>query len=680
MRWLALVGLWLLAITGTAAPVSFAWDAQLDYPPGVTYELFANECSLSGITATTATCDLSGNPGDPLLALVRAIPPAGYQCGDPPVECGPSAWAELEDVIPEEDGTVVPLPYLDLHAWREEAVMADPAFAEVGTLHYSGGTSVSSLASTISNVAAGDIVFVFLQRDNCADITGVSATGFGTFQLLSTSDANYAGFQGRIYVGVATASAASRVVTASFSDPASWGAMYTARYSPGSGLASLTPLDVGYNPAGASGLVAASAVRGSANNDVVVPSGKRALLIAGGADWNYYRNHTGANGFTKRVDSDTFGADTTTQWFYDAVKDAGTYGGTASGQKFGDVSGTDQYMGALIALEVNASGSTASGNGRSQGSAIAAGTGASTNAKAPSLVGYAVSNAAGAATNAQAAASLARALAAGGGASTHSAVGQSVSYGQSIGNGGSLFSGYGVAIGNSFGAGSGVSTAAGVGSSLGRADARASGASTAAVFGSTWGYGLATGDYSSSNLQVGAGASVSYGQARAAGASTHAQQGSGIGAATTAASGASTSAQAGASRGYGVASGSMASIFARSGSGYGYGIGAGSFATTNAQTGIGVSHGGGQARATGASTAAQSGAALAGTTSTGAGAATSAQSGYSWGYGVAAGRFGGFSAYREFDIVKTDDRVMSIAYVEPLLDVIYINSTQDVVH
>lgn len=661
MRYVAIVLLWLAASLGHAAQVGFAWDSQPEYPPGVTYELIANECSLSGITATTATCALAGAPGSPLHAQVRAISPDAEQWSD-------SAWSSIDDVIP---GAVVlyttPGEQTQLNVIRAGggSVMAAPTYqtttqsnspADFASANTSTTRTTPSYSPTAGTILVGCAVS---ENTDAKPVSSISGGPTWTQQYLDNTDS-------KASVALYTATAAGGAITSTVT---SGGA-----YSGKMGLAVLQftgsdGIGAKNTAKGTTGFPSVSLTTTQANSAVVMVVGDWAAI-------------TGTS---------TFSTVNSTPVEIVDYADGASYGvhiaywpdvGAAGAKTFAMSAPSGQNWTAHV-IEIKGTaggGSTASGDGRSQGSAIAAGAGASTNAKAPALVGYAVSNAAGAATNARVAAAIARASAAASGASTHSAVGQSVAYGQAIGNGGSLFSGYGVSIGRSFGTASGVSTAAGAGSSLWRADARASGASTAAVVGSTWGYGFAAGDYSSSNLQVGAGASVSYGQARAGGASTHAQQGSGIGAATAAASGAATSAQTGASRGYGGASGSMASIFARSGSGYGYGIGAGSFATTNAQTGIGVSHGGGQARATGASTAAQSGAALAGTTSTGAGAATSAQSGYSWGYGVAAGRFGGFSAYREADIVKTDDRAISIAYVERRRDGIYINSTQDVVH
>lgn len=345
MRWLVLALLACFASTGAPAPVSFAWDADPGYPADVTYELQANECSLTGIAAQTATCDLAGSPGSPLHAQVRAVA-VGYEA---------SPWAVLDTVIPGVLLYTPPAPQTGLVVSRSGSVMADPAFAELGTLDFRGNNNASSLSSTIANVTTGDIVVVVVARDHASLISSVSATGFGTFALLATSDANTAGgFQNRIYAGIATADASSRVVTASFSGSYPWGSMFTARYTPGSGLVSLTPLDTGRNPSSGSGLVASSTDRGSAANDVTVASGKRALLIAAGTDWDFYRNHTAQNGYTKRADSDTFGNDAMTQWLYDRVVDAGTYGGTGSTERFGTVNSADQYMGALVALEIAA--------------------------------------------------------------------------------------------------------------------------------------------------------------------------------------------------------------------------------------------------------------------------------------------------------------------------------------
>lgn len=226
--------------------------------------------------------------------------------------------------------------------------MADPTFAEKGTVVNYAEAEVDSGATTISNVSTGDYVIVMVQRDSCSDITSVSATGFGTFSLLASSDLGTGDFLNRTYIGQATSAAASRVITASFSSSAPWLRICSTRYTPGDGLVSFTPLDVSFNPTSGSGTVATTTIRGSYAADLTVPAGKRAWLIASGTNRVTSGNHTGANGFTKRWGT----IPGELQFQYDNVVTAGTYGGTGTSERFGNTEFTDEYMTALIALEI----------------------------------------------------------------------------------------------------------------------------------------------------------------------------------------------------------------------------------------------------------------------------------------------------------------------------------------
>ena len=77
-----------------ARPVTFAWDAGQSWPAGTTVELEANGASANGITENQHTIDVNVQPGEIINARARAIPPSGYECGDPLALCPPSPWSE----------------------------------------------------------------------------------------------------------------------------------------------------------------------------------------------------------------------------------------------------------------------------------------------------------------------------------------------------------------------------------------------------------------------------------------------------------------------------------------------------------------------------------------------------------------------------------------------------------
>jgi hypothetical protein len=271
--------------------------------------------------------------------MARAIPPPGYQCGEPLALCLPSEWATVAQTWP-----AVPVaPW----AWKEEIVaMADPTYQGSGTLYYEGSLSVNSISTTITDVAVGDLLVVQVQRDSQANITGVASTSPAlTFARQVRATAN-GEFQQDIYTAIATTAASSMVITASYSTNHAWGSMISYRWS--GGITSGTPT----HTAADSELRAGSASRTATN----ITTTARTLLLAAGTDWNEYRTHTAATNWTKILDSQTKGTDSTTMYLHARIADAGTY----PNGNFATVSATDRYFGSIIALPVDTSGAAAS--------------------------------------------------------------------------------------------------------------------------------------------------------------------------------------------------------------------------------------------------------------------------------------------------------------------------------
>lgn len=288
-----------------------------------------------------------GSPGDPLHAQVRAISPDSGQWSD-------SAWTKLDTVIPG-----VALLYTNPEAQTNLSVsraggvaVADPVFQEAGTRTSLGGTSSSTVTSVIANVASGDLVVFGVQRELIAQITGVSGNGAGltSFTLLHSCSINTGNFGYRLYAAIATSAAASVTITASFSAAAAYGEGSSARYNNGGSIVGLTPLAVG-NAYGTTNATHATSTDREMD-PVTVDSGKRALLLAGGTEYNLAGTVlTAQNSWAKRFSS------TTEQWLFDRVVDPGTYAGTGTGNRIATAGVSDQYIGVIVALEINAGGS-----------------------------------------------------------------------------------------------------------------------------------------------------------------------------------------------------------------------------------------------------------------------------------------------------------------------------------
>lgn len=327
----------LFACSANARVTVFAWDAAPSWPPGTTIELEANGATATGITTTQYALDVPVQPGEVINARARAIPPAGYECGDPLEPCQPSDWATLVQTLPA-------IPIGLWARWTHEggSVMADPVFQTLGTLDYRDSSTTNSLSTVITNVAVGDLLLAFVQRNGESNITWVASSSPSlTFTKLGTIQSGI-GFNQGVWGAIATSAAASMTITASFSNSEGWGSMYSARWS--NGPASITPSQSTVH----SSLQSSTTNRTNSN---ISPTA-RVLLVACGTDWDFYRTHTAATNWTKRVDSQTFGTDSTTMFLHSRIADAGTY---PSGN-YATVNSADKYMSGVFAFPVQAGG------------------------------------------------------------------------------------------------------------------------------------------------------------------------------------------------------------------------------------------------------------------------------------------------------------------------------------
>jgi len=152
----------LVAATASAERLTtFAWNAGTDWPPGTTVELCGNgDVCMTGITGTHATLDLPVNPGEVIQGRARAIPPPGYQCGEPLALCQPSGWATVAQTWP-----AVPI-----FAWAiRETEMAIPASVLLYT-NWDHGTLASGqfshAAPNIPNTFTWDTASGSIIQDN----------------------------------------------------------------------------------------------------------------------------------------------------------------------------------------------------------------------------------------------------------------------------------------------------------------------------------------------------------------------------------------------------------------------------------------------------------------------------------------------------------------------------------
>ena len=168
-----------LSAAAIARQVTFAWDASPTWPAGTTVELEANGASANGITATTHTLDVPVNPGELINARARAIPPAGYECGDPLASCPPSPWSEslIATLPPDPTGLQATIERIG-----GGGVMAAPTFvAQYPSTWVSGSTTKTAMNAVSIN--ANDVVIFGSCQENNLYTLGENENGAGSFTL-----------------------------------------------------------------------------------------------------------------------------------------------------------------------------------------------------------------------------------------------------------------------------------------------------------------------------------------------------------------------------------------------------------------------------------------------------------------------------------------------------------------
>ena len=186
----------LASQSAMALPLTFAWDAGQNWPSGTTIELEANGATANAIAATQYTINVPVQPGEVINARVRAIPPTGYECGDPLALCPPSDWTTLAQT----------LPAVPTGVWGR----IEPSGEHVMAVAYLGsqaiGASSGSINQTITVPANTDYAIIFfggwsatVRTVSAASIGGTAATNLYTRAVSNDIQDHY------IY-GVATSS------------------------------------------------------------------------------------------------------------------------------------------------------------------------------------------------------------------------------------------------------------------------------------------------------------------------------------------------------------------------------------------------------------------------------------------------------------------------------------------
>jgi hypothetical protein len=194
--------------------------------------------------------------------------------------------------------------------------------------------SVSSFELTLTDVAAGDLVLVFVARYSLWQLQSVTVAGVAASPIKAV-EANSYGLA--VWGLIAPAAVSSATIVVTFSGSSSYPEGVAVRYS---GMPGITLLDSACNTANCDTRTSAATTRTALEVD---GAPDRTLLIAAGWDENDLRTHTAANGYTRRVGS---GISYTFLLDRFAEDDAGPFGGS---ENFSTTT-SDSYASMLLAF------------------------------------------------------------------------------------------------------------------------------------------------------------------------------------------------------------------------------------------------------------------------------------------------------------------------------------------
>lgn len=305
--------LFVLCISAAfATSVNFAWDPGENYPPGVTYDLYANEATAQGITGTTQSLDVTGSPGEPLSAGVRAVPPAGYQCGDPLVECHPSAYATLDTVIPGQLAAVTPEDPAGLCATATDQG-GEPMTATVTGTPVAIALSLTATPGaqniTVPADAEGVVVFwAYWLNATGYGLTSMSSTFSGTFTSVELAGTSIESATGISYAAVTSTGA--KTITPVWNNTPSEGPTFIVAFVKGINTADWVR-DTGLDSR--SGETAVSATVDSATTDLVLSLDQKYDAIPGlETGWTSLQTQSNGSEGARLRSADSPGASTTT--------------------------------------------------------------------------------------------------------------------------------------------------------------------------------------------------------------------------------------------------------------------------------------------------------------------------------------------------------------------------------
>ena len=165
-----LIAVALCAITAVSGAWTLHWNADSGWPAGTTVTACLNSECIAGITGASQVFSGAYLPGTVLHGTAQAVPPAGYQCGEPPAPCPPSSVAEIAQTIPADQQRP------DRSAWvATGGLMAAPTFVAQYATAFNSNTTPKTAMSAVA-ISSGDVLVIGGAEESADNVSGYAPT------------------------------------------------------------------------------------------------------------------------------------------------------------------------------------------------------------------------------------------------------------------------------------------------------------------------------------------------------------------------------------------------------------------------------------------------------------------------------------------------------------------------
>ena len=294
----------LCALTAVSGAWTLQWNADANQTPGTTVTACLNGVCVSGVTGNSQSFSESYSPGTVLHGTAQAVPPAGYQCGEPLALCPPSSVAEIAQTIPADQGAP------NQSAWTTSTnggAMAGFDFVSGSFANVLDGAPSNTITiNTPVSAQSGDIFLAVISfgASGNPSISSVTTTNTTWSEVIDLSHPGN-GQVFKLWKGLVTGSVSSgSTITATISTVVDYQVMQVALFRSDNGSAA-NPVQLSANT-----LYYSNPISTDGMSVTVSPTGSNSLTIVEILEIEDYPASTAdsspGTGFTQIAEGDTF--------------------------------------------------------------------------------------------------------------------------------------------------------------------------------------------------------------------------------------------------------------------------------------------------------------------------------------------------------------------------------------